>query len=172
MTRYIALLRGVNVGGVTIKMAELAEVFRSLGYADVKTVLASGNLVFGSDASAAKLKPQIEAALREHFGYEARVHVLDTDSLEAVVEAYPFPERDGWHRYVLFLMGDAPREDLLRVAFDPELERIAPGDGVIYWTVERGHTLDSAFGKSSGTGKNRALVTNRNLNTLQKLLKR
>ena len=46
MTRYIALLRGVNVGGVTVKSADLAEVFRDLGFTEVRTVLASGNVVF------------------------------------------------------------------------------------------------------------------------------
>lgn len=170
MTRYIALLRGVNVGGVNIKMAELAEVFRGMGFDDVKTVLASGNVVFTSQARAAELKPTIEAALRERFGYEAWVHVLSSAELSTIVDAYPFEARDGWHRYVLFLMDGAPRADLLATPVDAALEAIAPGDGVVYWTVERGHTLDSAFGKRSGAGKNKVLLTNRNLNTVQKLL--
>jgi len=171
MTRYIALLRGVNVGGVNITMADLAEVFRGLGFTDVKTVLASGNVVFASQAGATELKPTIEAALRERFGYQAWVHVLSSDELGRIVDAYPFDERDGWHRYVLFLMSDEPRADLLATAADSALEAIAPGDGVIYWTVERGHTLDSAFGKRSGTSRHKALLTNRNLNTLRKLLR-
>jgi Uncharacterized protein conserved in bacteria len=171
MTRFIALLRGVNVGGVNIKMAELAEVFRGLGYGDVKTVLASGNVVFTSDATAPRLKAAIKAALREAFGYEAWVHVLSSDELARIVDAYPFEARDGWHRYVLFLMGDEPRDDLLAAPVDAGLEQIASGDQVVYWTVERGHTLDSAFGKRSNAGKNKVLTTNRNLNTLEKLLR-
>jgi uncharacterized protein (DUF1697 family) len=172
MTRYVALLRGVNIGGINIKMADLAEVFRTLGYANVKTVLASGNVLFEADAGASALKPQIEAALRERFGYEAWVHVLTIDEIGRIVEAFPFDaHREGWHPYVIFLMGDEPRADLLALDLDPALERIADGDGVLYWTVERGHTLDSVVGKASSRARFTALTTTRNLRTLIKLLR-
>lgn len=176
MTRYVALLRGVNVGGVNIKMADLAAAFRELGYADVKTVLASGNVAFEADAAANELKPQIEAALRERFGYEAWVHVLTVGEIARIVEAFPFDaEREGWHPYVIFLMGELltnaePRETLLDLELDPALESVADGDGVLYWTVERGHTLDSVVGKASGKTRFKALTTTRNLRTLIKLL--
>jgi Uncharacterized protein conserved in bacteria len=182
MTRYIALLRGVNVGGVNIRMADLAAVFRGLGYGAVKTVLASGNVIFEADAAAPALKPQIEAALRERFGYEAWVHVIDTAELSRIVEAFPFDaEREGWHPYVIFLIGEGPgegssgggpREGLLALAseLDPALESLAPGGGVLYWAVERGHTLDSVIGKASARARYRAFTTTRNLRTLRKLL--
>lgn len=176
MTRYVALLRGVNVGGVNIRMADLAEVFRGLGLSDVKTVLASGNVLFDADADASALKPRIEAGLRERFGYEAWVHVLSIDEIRRIVDAFPFDaERDGWHPYVIFLMGelltnDEPRSALLGLELDPALESIADGHGVLYWTVERGHTLDSVVGKASGRATFKALTTTRNLRTLIKLL--
>ena len=67
MTRYIALLRGVNVGGITIRSAELRRLFEELGFDDVRTVLASGNVVFSAErADAATLKSRIEHALSEH----------------------------------------------------------------------------------------------------------
>ena len=172
VTRYVALLRGVNVGGITIKMADLADVFRGLGLADVKTVLASGNVVFDADTPGTELKPAIEAALRARFGYEAWVHVLTVDELARIVRAFPFDaEREGWHPYVIFLMGDEPRAGLLSLDLDPALESIADGDGVVYWTVERGHTLDSAVGKASARARFKALTTTRNLRTLLKLLR-
>lgn len=176
MTRFAALLRGVNVGGITIKMAELADVFRGLGFADVKTVLASGNVLFDSDAGASVAKPKIETALRDRFGYEAWVHVLPVDEVARIVDAFPFDaEREGWHPYVIFLMGELLtnaelRESLLGLELDPALESIADGDGVLYWTVERGHTLDSAVGKASSRARFKALTTTRNLRTLVKLL--
>jgi uncharacterized protein (DUF1697 family) len=182
MTRFIALLRGVNVGGRTIKSAELAEVFRSLGYDGVRTVLASGNVVFEAAGEASALRHDIEAALTNTFGYDAKVHVLDTDALTAVVDAYPFPEREGWHRYVVFLIGaatggsrrpeelDAAANRVLSLALDPALEQVADGGSVLFWTVERGHTLDSVIGMALGSGPGKALTTNRNLNTLRKLL--
>ncbi|MES1212351.1 MAG: DUF1697 domain-containing protein, partial [Leifsonia sp.] len=80
MTDYAALLRGVNVGGVNLKMADLAEVVRGLGYTDVKTVLASGNVLFTTMDAASTARQTLEAALRERFGYEAWVHVLTVDA--------------------------------------------------------------------------------------------
>lgn len=173
MSRYIALLRGVNVGGVTIASADLADVFRGLGYGGVKTVLASGNVVFEADAAASALKPAIETALRQRFGYEAWVHVLDTAGLRRIVDAFPFDaEREGWHPYVIFLMGDEPREALLALGsqLDRAVESLAPGDGVLYWTVLKGSTLDSVVGKASSKPRYKALMTTRNLRTLNKLL--
>lgn len=175
MTRYVALLRGINVGGINIKMADLRQVFVDLGYGDVKTVLASGNVLFDSDsADIGGLKATIEAALRKVFGYEAWVFVLDTATLAAIVEAYPFdPERDGWHPYVMFTAEPEVLASLLAVRddLDPSIERIAGGDGVLYWEVERGRTLDSTFGKNTGKPRLKAVTTTRNLRTLVKLLK-
>lgn len=173
MARYVALLRGVNVGGVNMKMTDLAEVVRGLGYGGVRTVLASGNVVFETDATASDAKPVIEAALRQRFGYDAWVHLLDTAQLRRIVDEFPFEtERDGWHAYVIFLMGDEPRDALLALvpSLDPALESLAPGDGVLYWTVQKGNTLDSAVGKASGKPRYKALMTTRNLRTLNKLL--
>jgi uncharacterized protein (DUF1697 family) len=167
----IALLRGVNVGGITIKMAELAEVFRGLGYRNVKTVLASGNVRFEAGQTASALKPQIEAALRERFGYQAWVHVITADELSRIVTAYPFEARDGWHRYVIFLMRDGVADAIADRELDASLERMVAGDGVLYWTVERGRTLDSVVGKATGAAKLKDATTTRNLNTLEKLLR-
>src|SRR3954464_2434475 len=97
MTHYVALLRGVNVGGVTIKMADLAEVVRELGYTDVKTVLASGNVLFTTRDAASTVKQTLESALRTRFGYEAWVHVLTVEAIRAIVAAYPYPRSGTRH---------------------------------------------------------------------------
>ncbi|MGO7983379.1 DUF1697 domain-containing protein, partial [Rhizobium johnstonii] len=71
MTRWIALLRGVNVNGRTIKSADLSALFGDLGFENVRTVLASGNVCFDTArADAAKLKRDIEAGLVELLGHE------------------------------------------------------------------------------------------------------
>lgn len=170
MARCAGLLRGVNVGGVTMKSAQLADTAREAGFTQVKTVLASGNVVFDTSLSVADATLALEAALADAFGYEARAHVLTVDTLREVVEAYPFPARDGWHRYVNFRLAGAPRiplpDDL-----DPAMERVADGEGVVYWTVLRGRTLDSPFAKLMARGPHRGTTTSRNLNTLEKLLR-
>ena len=170
MTRYVGLLRGVNVGGVNMKMADLAEVVRGLGYDDVVTVLASGNVLFTTTDAAATAKERLEAALRERFGYEAWVHVLAQDAVRGIVEAYPFERSGDLHAYVIFAMDPATRDELRSIRLDAGVEKVEPGDGVLYWTVPKGLTLDSAFGKAQGSGKHKQWLTTRNLNTLEKLL--
>ncbi|MEO8527534.1 MAG: DUF1697 domain-containing protein [Pseudolysinimonas sp.] len=169
MTRYVALLRGVNVGGVNIKMAELAEVIRGLGYDDVKTVLASGNVLLTTSDSAEDAKEKLETALRGHFGYEAWVHVLTQDAVASIVAAYPFERSDDRHAYVVFVVKPDVRNELLAVRLDAS-EQAAAGHGVLYWTVPKGSTLDSAMGKAQGSSKHKQWLTTRNLNTLEKLL--
>lgn len=171
MTRYVGLLRGVNVGGVNMKMADLAEVVRGLGYDDVTTVLASGNVLFDTDDDAGAAKERLEAALRERFGYEAWVHVLTQDAVRAIVDAFPFERAADRHAYVVFAVHEGTRTELLGVDPLDEVEQVNAGDGVIYWSVPKGQTLDSAFGKAQGSGKHKSWLTTRNLNTLEKLLR-
>lgn len=173
MARYAALLRGVNVGGITLRMADVAAVFEGLGFGNVTTVLASGNVLFDSDRAAEETKPLIERALGERFGYTAWVHVLDLGVIRALLTGFPFDaEREGWHPYVVFIADPAVAGELLAMQdqLDPERERILGGPGVVYWTVERGSTLTSVFGKALGRARYKASTTTRNLRTLQKLL--
>jgi uncharacterized protein (DUF1697 family) len=173
MTRYIALLRGINVGGINIKMAALADTVRALGHTGVQTVLASGNVVFDSDdADAAALKSGLERALSASFGYEAWVVLLTGTELQRAVDAYPFDDRDGWHSYVLF--GTEPRllDDLLEAApaLDPADERIQPGQNLLYWQVRREVGIKSVFSTLSAKARYKPSTTTRNLRTLHKIL--
>jgi len=170
MTRFVALLRGVNVGGVNVKMADLSEVVRGLGYDDVKTVLASGNVLFTTTDSSATAKETLETALRARFGYEAWVHVLTQAAIGDIVDAYPFPRSAEKHAYVVFILKPEVRDELLAVELDPAVEQAKAGDGVVYWSVPKGSTLDSAMGKAQGSGRHKQWLTTRNLNTLEKLL--
>jgi uncharacterized protein (DUF1697 family) len=170
MTRYVALLRGVNVGGVTVKMADLAEVVRELGYDDVKTVLASGNVLFTTTDAAAAAKGNLETALRKRFGYEAWVHVLTQAKVGKIVEAYPFERTADRHAYVVFILKSELLDALLAVDLDPDIDQAERGDGVLYWSTPKGSTLDSAMGKAQGASKHKPWLTTRNLNTLEKLL--
>ena len=169
MTRYVALLRGVNVGGVTIKMVDLADLVSGLGYTDVSTVLASGNVLFTSTDAASAAKSALEAALRTRFGYEAWVHVLTMDAIRELIAAYPFARESGRHAYVVFAVTPGVRAELLAVELDPAVEQAQAGDGVVYWSVPKGSTLDSALGKAQAKAAYTPWLTTRNLNTLEKL---
>ncbi|KQO99814.1 DUF1697 domain-containing protein [Leifsonia sp. Leaf264] len=172
--RYVALLRGINVNGVKILSVDLAELFRSLGFTEVKTVLASGNVRFDAESTdAATLKTTIEKALGERFGYDAWIVLVSRADLAAVVDAFPFDaERDGWHPYVLFGSDDAVLDELVGLGadLDPADDVIAPGENVIYWHNRRDVGVDSPFSKIAGKAKYRSTTTNRNLRTLRKLL--
>lgn len=173
--QYAALLRGINVGGIRIKMADLRRVLSHCGLKNVRTVLASGNVMFevAHDTNPDTLRDTIEAALTNEFGYEAKVFVVEMERLRAIVAAYPFDrEREGWHPYVVFLADDEALEQLLEGGelLDPETERIARGERVLYWEVERGHTLRSQVGTHTAKPKIKVLTTTRNLRTLIKML--
>jgi len=90
MTTYVALLRGVNVGGKMVSMAKLREMLESLGFADVRTLLQSGNAVFGAPAkTAARLEQQLEAATAKHLGITCDYHVRTAAELQAAIDANP-----------------------------------------------------------------------------------
>jgi uncharacterized protein (DUF1697 family) len=174
MTRFVALLRGVNVGGITVRSAELAELFRQMGLADVRTVLASGNVVFdSSDGSAAALKLRIETALTDRFGYDAWIVLESLERVRRVIEDFPFErEREGWHPYVLFSSEQASLDELLAAAptLDPADESVRAGEGVLYWHCRRAVGIGSAFSKLTAKSRFRSTTTTRNLRTLLKLV--
>ncbi|NUS56896.1 MAG: DUF1697 domain-containing protein [Streptomycetaceae bacterium] len=91
MTRFVALLRGINVGGKNkIPMAELRAMLGGLGYTDVATLLQSGNAVFGAGAAEpAAVSAAVEAAITETFGGTIRVMVRTGAEMRAVVDANP-----------------------------------------------------------------------------------
>jgi uncharacterized protein (DUF1697 family) len=171
MTRWVALLRGVNVNGITIKSADLAALFRERGYRDVRTVLASGNVVFTSDATAEALQPAIEQALRDRFGYDAWIVLVPHDDLAAIVDGFPFPSAEDRHDYVLFGSDEAALDDLLAdLDVDEAVERVARGTGVVYWSCPKGSSTDTVFAKRAGAARFKRTTTTRNANTLRKLL--
>jgi uncharacterized protein (DUF1697 family) len=159
----------MNVGGVTIKMAELASLVESLGHSQVRTVLASGNVLLDSRDAAPAVKQALEAALRERFAYDAWVHVLTVDAIRDLVRNYPFPREADRHAYVVFAVTPSVRDELLAVPLDAEVEQAAPGEGVVYWSVPKGLTLDSALGRAQAKAAYKPWLTTRNLNTIEKL---
>lgn len=181
--RYAALLSAINVGKRRIAMAELRELLSGLGYRDVRTYLASGNVVFtvddadagsadgGEDALAAK----ISAALKERFGFDVPCLVRGHAYLKAVLEACPFPadEIAGTQLHAVFYSADGAADryaDFDRQAFLPEEFRF--GDRVMYLYVPDGlgrSPLAVALAKPAGRMRG-IEATSRNWNTLKALL--
>jgi uncharacterized protein (DUF1697 family) len=152
-----------------VRSADLADVVRGLGYDEVRTVLASGNVLFTTGESSATAKSRLEAALGERFGYEAWVHVLTAEAVAAIAAGFPFERTADRHAYVVFVVKPEVRAELLATELDPAVERAAEGDGVLYWTVPKGATLESRFGRAQAVARHKPWLTTRNLNTLEKL---
>ena len=171
MTQFAAFLRGVNVGGVNLKMAEVAAALTDAGFANVRTLLASGNVRLESSAGVAAVRKKAEATLRERFDYDAWVLAYDIDTVRAIVEAYPFErEVDGYQSYVTFVADAAVLDELGALAAGAD-EKITRGEGVIYWQVPKGSTLDSTIGQTMGKKRYKSSTTTRNLRTLDKVLR-
>ncbi|RUR03598.1 DUF1697 domain-containing protein [Labedella endophytica] len=172
--RHVALLRGVNVGGVTVRSAPLAAVFEGLGFGSVRTVLASGNVVFdGGDTPESDLKAAVEKALADAFGYDAWIVLTRQSRVRAIVGAFPFAEVDDRQPYVLFGSDAGVLDELADFAeldTAPGVERVSRGDGVLYWDLPRGSSTDTAFAKRTARSRYRSTTTTRNLRTLRKLL--
>ena len=170
MRRYAVFLRGVNVGGVNLKMADVATTFRQAGFDDVSTLLASGNVVLSSTAKSAAVRTKAEAALRESFGYDAWVLVYPVEELRTISADFPFErEVDGHHSYITFVSDPDVLDEL--AALEPVSgELISRGHGVLYWQVARGDTLGSAISKTMGKKRYKSSTTTRNLRTVEKVL--
>jgi uncharacterized protein (DUF1697 family) len=173
MTQYAAFLRGVNVGGVNLKMAEVAKALTDAGLAEVRTILATGNVRLASAKGADAVRATAEKALRQQFGYDAWVLVYPINKLQSIADGYPFePEVDGYQSYVTFVSDTDVLDELasLEANADEKIERGPKSAGVIYWQVAKNHTLDSAIGKTMGKKKYKSSTTTRNLRTLVKVL--
>jgi uncharacterized protein (DUF1697 family) len=128
MPSHVALLRGVNVGGVKLAMADLRAVLSSLGYADVSTYIQSGNALFSADGKdPAALAAEIEAALDKQLGMRPRVLVLTRDELAQVIQDNPYPDEPNPKLvHAVFLAEPPGPEQITAVA---ETEQQAAGKG-------------------------------------------
>lgn len=172
MTKYIAFLRGINVGNIRIKMTDLQSAFEKMGFTDVKTYLQTGNVVFQSNKTLAEIKPLLEKGLSETFNYEAFVLLYPHNSLENIIVQYPFARLETHHAYVIFIENNAIFEELnaLSHTLNEEANCIKAGYQVLYWQVKKGESTDTPFSKILAKVKYKSSTTVRNIQTLEKMI--
>ncbi|AZB32968.1 DUF1697 domain-containing protein [Chryseobacterium bernardetii] len=172
--KYCAFLRGVNVKGTNMKMADVCQVFKDAGMKDVASILASGNIVFSSDKSAEELKVILEKAMSEHFSYEAFLFIKSHEETEILWKSIPFEKNEDLHIYGF--VGIPGVENVLMEEFQKtsraENEKAEIVNDIFYWQVPKGNTLDSTFGKVLGKKSLKDQMTSRNVNTFEKILKK
>jgi uncharacterized protein (DUF1697 family) len=172
MTLYIALLRAINVGGRTVKMGRLRGLFEQVGYADVETFIASGNVIFQSPSEDTRaLEQQIEAHLAASLGYEVATFVRTAAEVAGIAGYTPFPadQIENNTLYVGFLQ-DQPGEVALNrlTALRTPLDEFHVNGRELYWLCRT--TISQS--KVSGAQIERALgmpTTLRNVTTVRKL---
>ena len=169
---YIALLRGVNVGGKNkVSMAALKEVFESLGCSLVKTYINSGNVVFNDSRSAATLSSLIEESLADAFGFEIKSLIVDQKRLGRICAALPAQWRndEAMKCDVMFLWDEKNSEKVLEeITIKPGIDSVKYIDGALLWSVDRKHLKQSGMLRMVGTDLYRHM-TIRNCNTVRKL---
>jgi uncharacterized protein (DUF1697 family) len=139
-THYLALLRGINVGGNNIiKMADLKACFESMGFSDVVTFIQSGNVLFRSaEKDKAKLTNKVEKTLSERFGYKSRIVLVTRQELQKVVVGAPpgFGSDPETYRYdVIFLKEPlTPKEAMKYVSTREGVDQAYTGKYVLYFS--------------------------------------
>ena len=135
MKRVVGLLRAVNVGGRKVEMAALRKVAEEAGFEDPRTLIASGNLVFGTQLSAAEAERRLEAEIEKAFGLFSDVMVRDLAQLKAVVADNPFVRqaKDEPSRLMAMFLSGAPQAELDTLASACAFgEEARPGPGCLY----------------------------------------
>jgi uncharacterized protein (DUF1697 family) len=171
--RYVALLRGINVGGKNkVPMERLKEVFQELGHTEVRTYINSGNIVFESpQRNVGDLSAELEAAIETEFAFPVRALILHGATVKQIAAALPHDwardERSSCN--VLYLFPERASPQALEVfGFNPEYEEARYCAGAILSRVDRAHIGRSAVHKLIGT-ELYPHVTIRNCNTARKL---
>ncbi|MDD9986982.1 MAG: DUF1697 domain-containing protein [Spirochaetaceae bacterium] len=173
--RYLALLRGINVGGKNlIGKDDLRRCFEDLGFNRVRTYIQSGNVLFRTAATAvAELNADVEQALSDRFSYAARSVVLSHAGYAAALGAAP----PAWgndaacrHNALFTLAGVTADEVLANLPpAKPDIETVAAGPGIVFWSATKDRITRSAFMKLPTLPVYRR-VTVRNHNTVRRLV--
>ena len=174
MTRYVALLRAINVGGHVVPMARLRALFESLEFEDVATVIASGNVLFSARAGAgAPLERRIEKHLRQALGYEVATFLRGGSELAEIVAHRPFPAVEplgtGHALSVIFLKQplDSPARKAL-LSLETETDAFHVRGREAYW-LRHGRISDSKVTPARLEKAFGGPATTRNITTVRKL---
>lgn len=164
MKTCIALLRAVNVGGTgKLPMTDLKRMCEAAGFAQVRTYIASGNVVLSSEKAPAQVKAALETALAAYAGKPVAVMVRTAAEMAAVLASNPFPDAAPNRTVVIFLDATPPADTLDRISHQTS-EEIVLGEREIYVHYGAGMASSKLVIPAARTG------TGRNLNTVTRLV--
>jgi uncharacterized protein (DUF1697 family) len=174
MPRYFAFLRAINVGGHhQVKMAHLKKLFESLGFDNVETFIASGNVIFSTPSKNVRaLEKKIETKLLEELGYEVATFVRTETELREIANCQPFAESDLESAVALNIafFGDALDEDSAKktTALSTDIDELHVQGREIYWLCRKRQS-ESTISNAMFNKTIRRPSTVRGLKTIKKM---
>ena len=169
---YVALLRGINVGGNrTVPMAKLKATFEGLGFTEVKTLLNSGNVIFNTTADPKFLCERIEKAIEHDFEFEVPTLLRSLPEMDKMMRTLPkeWANDEKTKCDVLFLWPAVDSRDALnQVSIKPDIEELIYAPGALIWRVGRENINRGSILKIVGTDFYKQ-VTIRSPNTIHKI---
>lgn len=167
--QYVALLRGINVGGNRkVPMATLKHVFETLGAKNVRTYINSGNVLFEAPKT---LLPRIQPALKKAFGFEIPTLTRDAKNIQALCKKLPanYTNDTEQRTEILFLWDAYDKKASLKLAPIKEgIDHLTYIPGTLVWNFKRAHATKSGMHEFIGTELYKHM-TARNINTVRKL---
>jgi len=174
MTKYISFLKAINVGGHTVKMDYLKKLFEKMGFENIETIIASGNVVFETKSKTVDaIKKKIETELEKSLGYKVATFIRSTKELKEIAEHKPFKESNLADKqnylYIGFLDNQPDKESLKKVLdLSDEANEFHFNNKELYWLCRKnfsdsgitGKTLEKALGMET---------TIRNSTTIRKI---
>jgi uncharacterized protein (DUF1697 family) len=172
MITYIAFLRGMNLGKRNVKMDELRSIFGAMKFENVRTYIASGNVIFDTkEKDEKKLAAKIEKELKEALGYDVFVMLRTKEELAKVLKDNPFKDGEFKGIYISFFTDIPPKAPAKEIEkSSSETERFKFKGRELYMAFHVGFS-DSQFFKKNDYEKMLGMkATNRNINTPVKIL--
>jgi uncharacterized protein (DUF1697 family) len=171
---YVALLRGINVGGTNrVDMKQLKSVFEEAGMTSVRTYINSGNVIFSSkNRGIAGLTTRLEQAIHQSFGLEIRVTLRDISGMRTIVNSIPrdWTNNQAMRCDVMFLWPAVDKPSVLeQLKYKPEIEEVKYVPGAIIWRIHPKDITRSGVARIVGTPLYKQM-TIRNCNTARKVL--
>lgn len=170
MTKYIALLRGINVGGNNkVEMKKLKTTFEKCGFANVTTYINSGNVIF--DSIEIPIISQIEKVIKKDFGFEIKLLIRTQENIENLCDNIPefWENNSDMKTDVLFLWDEMDRPETMKlITQNPQIDTLIYYPGAIIWHIKKANYNQSGMHKLVGSRVYKSMTV-RNVNTVRKL---
>ena len=178
MKTYCAFLRGINISGKNkIAMSDLKMQMENLGYSDISTYLNSGNVTFSTNCQdVSNVRYDIENMIRNYFGYDISVYVLEKRDLQQIIDNAPewwgTGDKEKYDNLIFILSNDSPQEVSNLIGPVSEgLEQVEIYQNIVFWTFDRKSYQKCNWWKKTASSEIADKLTIRTASTIRKVCK-